>query len=245
MKIPGVILPGLLLLLTSAELNAIEINLVTVDYPPYYGSTLKNERPLTEIVTLAFEKVGYQVDVTYVPWARAVKEAKAGRADGLHGAWYSDERTEWFVYSDKLPGNELVFFKRKGTGPDGFTTYDDLKPYKVGIVRGYRNPPEFDTAKLKTSEAASDKLNILKLGKGRVDLALIDRANAKYILANELTEYQDSLEAIEPPVEVLPMYLLISKKIDDHQKKVDDFNRGLKILIDEGGVDEILKRHNM
>ena len=41
------------------------------------------------------------------------------------------------------------------------------------------------------------------------------------------------------------MYLLISKKIDDYQKKVDDFNRGLKILIDEGGVDEILKRHNM
>lgn len=66
----------------------------------------------------------------YVPRARALADAKAGKADGLHGAWYAKEREEWFVYSDKLPGNEVVLYKRKGSEPHSFMGYPDLKPYK-------------------------------------------------------------------------------------------------------------------
>jgi polar amino acid transport system substrate-binding protein len=239
------LLIGALLCLASAHASTGEVNLVTVDYAPFYGPTLPNEGPITEIVTAAFKNVGYQVNVKYVPWARAVADAKAGKADGLHGAWFSKEREEWFVYSDKLPGNEIVLFKRKGTEPEAFIGYDDLQPYKIGVVRGYVNPPEFDAADLRTEEANSDKLNLTKLAKGRVDLILIDRAIAKYMLANELAEYKDALEAIDPPLKIEHLYMLISKETDDYQTKLDDFNKGLKTLTEEGGVDEIMKRHNL
>jgi len=237
---------GALLCLASAQATAAgEINLVTVDYSPFYGPTLPNEGPITEIVIAAFDKVGYDVSVKYVPWARAVADAKAGKADGLHGAWYSQEREEWFVYSDKLPGNEIVLFKRKGTEPQAFDGYDDLQPYRIGVVRGYVNPPEFDAADLRTEEANSDKLNLTKLAKGRVDLILIDRAIAKHILANELAEHKDALEAVDPPLKIEHLYMLISKETDDYQTKVEDFNKGLKVLTEEGGIDEIMMRHNL
>jgi len=245
MKLMKTLLIGTLLCLTNAQGIASEINLVTVDYAPFYGPSLPNQGPITEIVTAAFKKAEYQVKVKYVPWARALSDAKAGKADGLHGAWYSQEREEWFVYSDKLPGNEIVLFKRKGTEPQVFTSYTDLQPYKIGVVRGYVNPPEFDAANIRTEEANSDKLNLTKLAKGRVDLILIDRAIAKYMLANELTEYQDKLEAIDPPLTIEYLYMLISKETNDYQQKVDDFNRGLKTLTEEGGVDEIMRRHNL
>ncbi len=245
MKYVKAVLTSTLLCLVYAHAHASEINLVTVDYSPFYGPSLTNEGPITEIVTESFKKVGYQVSVKYVPWARAMADAKAGKADGLHGGWYSKEREQWFVYSDKLPGNEIVLFKRKGTEPQSFTSYADLQSYKIGVVRGYRNPSEFDAANLHVEEANSDTLNLAKLAKNRVDLILVDRALAKYILANELTEYADELEAVDPPLDILPLYILFSKETDDYQSKVNDFNKGLKALTEEGGVDEIMKRHNL
>ena len=245
MKYVKAVLTSMLFCLALANAQAGEINLVTVDYSPFYGPSLPNDGPITEIVSESFKKVGYQVSVKYVPWARAMADAKAGKADGLHGGWYSKEREQWFVYSDKMPGNEIVLFKRKGTEPQSFTSYADLQSYRIGIVRGYRNPSEFDAANLRVEEADSDKSNLTKLAKSRVDLILVDRAIASYMLANELTEYADELEAVDPPLEILPLYLLISKKTDDYQTKVNDFNKGLKALTGEGGVDEIMKRHNL
>lgn len=120
-----------------------------------------------------------------------------------------------------------------------------MKVYKIGVVREYRNPPGFDAVKLRTEEANSDKLNLTKLANERVDLISIDRAIAKYILAGELTEDRDQLEAVDPPLEIAPLYILISKEADEYQQKMDHFNKGLKVLTDESGVDEIMKRHNL
>ena len=245
MKQINLILLASLLNFLSVTGNATEINLVTVEYPPFYGTELPNEGPITEIVSKAFAMSDYQVNVKYIPWARALSDAKAGKADGLHGAWYSQEREEWFVYSDKLPGNEIVLFKRKGTEPASFTDYAALKQFKIGVVRGYVNPPGFDEAALRTEEANSDKLNLTKLGKGRVDLVLADRAIANYILSNELAELKDQLEVVEPPLTVEDLYILISKKTEDYQQKIDAFNKGLNDLKQNGSVDEIMARHGL
>jgi polar amino acid transport system substrate-binding protein len=224
---------------------ATEIHLLTTDYPPYFGSSLPNGGPITEIVVEAYKKVGYRATIEFVPWVRGMEYAKAGKVDGLQGAWHSRERERWFVFSDELPGNELVLFKRKGTQPSTFTSYADLKPYTIGIVREYRNPVGFETADLRTDEAHTDATNLKKLVKGRVDLILIDRAVADHLLATKLTAYRDSVEAVEPPVELLPLHIMISREVEQARRKVDDFNRGLGMLESEGGVQEIVKRHGL
>ena len=231
--------------LATASATATEIHLISAAYPPYYGPTLTNQGPITEIVVAAYQKVGYRVHTEYVPWARALNTAKAGKVDGLHGAWYSTERAQAFVYSHQLPGNEIVLYKRKGSDPQTFTSYNELRSYTIGVVRGYRNPPEFDAAHMQTDVADTDKTNLKKLAAKRIDLVLIDRGTATHILTHELPKYRDRLEAVEPPVEVLPMYLIISKKTKDYQTKVDDFNKGLKLLKEEGSVEAIMKQHGM
>lgn len=228
-----------------ARANATEINLITAPYPPYYGPNLTNQGPITEIVVAAYRKVGYRVTTQYVPWARALETVKAGKADGLYGAWYSTERAQWFVYSKPLPSNEIVLYKRKGAAPRTFTSYRELQPYKIGIVRGYRNPPAFDTAHLQTDIADTDATNLKKLAEKRIDLILIDRGTATHLLQHELPAYREHLEAVEPPVEVLPMHLIISKKTNDYQTKMDDFNKGLELLSTEGGIAAIMTQHNM
>jgi polar amino acid transport system substrate-binding protein len=245
MQCMKVLIASSLFCLVLARANATEINLITAPYPPYYGPHLTNQGPITEIVVSAYKKVGYRVNIKYVPWARALETVKAGKADGLYGAWYSAERTRWFVYSHQLLSNEIVLYKHKGTAPETFTSYSDLQPYKIGIVRGYRNPPAFDAAHLRTDVADTDATNLKKLAAKRIDLILIDRGTATHLLQHELPEYREHLEAVEPPVEVVPMHLIISKKAEDYQTKMDDFNQGLELLSAAGVVEAILKQHNM
>ena len=74
---------------------------------------------------------------------------------------------------------------------------------------------------------------------------LIEREVARHLLHNGLAEYRDRLEAVEPPVEMLPLYVMISRATRDPVRKIEDFNRGLALLEAEGGVDAILQRHGM
>ena len=235
----------ILLCVPVAQAGARDIKLMTTEYPPYYAPSLPNGGPITELVVEAFRKVGHRASIDFVPWVRAMEYAKAGKVDGLHGAWHSKEREQWFAFSERLPGGELVLFKRKGSQPDMFTSYAELRPYTIGIVREYRNPEAFEAANLRTDEAISDSVNLMKLAKRRVDLVLIDRALANFLLLTELIEYSTQLEAVEPPVEVLPMYLLISRKIHGHVEIANDFNRGIKLLRAEGSIERILQRHGM
>ncbi|MER8149753.1 hypothetical protein ABS241_20405, partial [Acinetobacter baumannii] len=56
---------------------------------------------------------------------------------------------------------------------------EDLAPYRIGVVEGYVNTREFDTLmvnkRLNTFAVDEDLLNLRKLQRNRLDLAVIDR----------------------------------------------------------------------
>lgn len=222
--------------------NENKVVLAYVDYPPYYGESLENGGPITEIIVQAYNKVGYEVELKFVPWARGLKGAKEGTFDGLFTAWYRKDREQWFVFSAPLPPNEIVFYKRKGDNIK-FNSFEDLKSYKIGVVRGYSNPPGFKEANLRIQEVTTDKQNLVKLASNRIDLALTDKALGQYIIRTEIPEHANKLEWINPPVEVVKQYLMISKQAKNFQKKVEAFNSGLKILTESGEMDKILAKH--
>ena len=229
----------------AAGVCAGEIKLLTTNYPPYFASSLPAGGPLTEIVVQAYARVGHEVHMEYVPWVRAMEHGKDGKVDGLQGAWHSAQREEWFLFSNPLPGNEVVLFKRRGDGPERFESFADLKPYTIGVVKGYRNPSALESQGLRIDQADSDATNIKKLARGRVDLILVERAVASYLLNSELARYRDELEAVEPPVEILPLYVMISKKTTEPDAKLRAFNTGLGLLAADGEIETILRKHGL
>ncbi|EPJ50437.1 MAG: putative amino acid ABC transporter, periplasmic component [Osedax symbiont Rs2] len=219
-----------------------KVLLAYVEYPPYYGQSLENGGPITEIIVQAFNQVGYEVKLKFVPWARGLKGTKQGIYDGLFTAWYREEREEWFVFSAPLPPNKIGFYKRKGQNIK-FNSFEDLKPYKIGVVRGHVNPTGFKETNLKTTLAATDSANLRLLTMNRIDLALTDKALGRYIIRTELREQENKLEWIDPPVEVVNQYLIISKQAKNFQMKLDAFNLGLKKLTESGELNKILLKH--
>jgi len=236
------IIISVLLLFSSSPVPGGEISLSSANYPPYFGPHLKNYGPVSEIITRAFHHAGYRVTISFYPWVRGEQKARAGEHDGMFPPWHTREREAYFLYSDPLFPNEIGFFKRRGM-EISFKTWEDLRPYKIGICRGYANPKGFNEAKLNTEEVAFDKQNLMKLIRGRIDLTLIDKKLAFYIIATEFPGYSDALEWMDPPLESKMQYLCLSRKKPDHGKVMERFNRGLSVLRQSGEYQDILLKH--
>jgi len=241
---------SLLLFGTNGVANSSEsgdekrVSLTYLNYPPFCDETLSNEGPISEIITEAFKHEGYSVQLEQLPWARALKWTKQGKYDGIFTAWYRKSREEFFLYSDPLPKNELVLFKRKDSKIN-FQHYSELKPYTIGVVRGYVNPSEIIDAGLTLETVNTDKQNLQKLIQSRLDMSLTDRSVGRFILTTQLGVNADKVDWLEPPVKTELQYLMFSKASVDHKAKHKSFNRGLQAIKDSGLYQKILDKHQL
>jgi polar amino acid transport system substrate-binding protein len=214
------------------------IYLVSTNYPPYYGKGLVDGGVLTQITTEAFRRAGYTLKVEWLPWARAVNIAKEGRVDGVMGIWYSKEREDDFAFSLPLLNTEVGFYRRADSRIS-FKSLQDLKPYRIGVVRSSTGPKGFDQAGLTIDEAVDGESNLRKLDARRVDLALIEKSAAEYLIANKLIDFKDWL-VWTGPLEVMPMYVGFSRQAFNYEKKRAAFNKGLKEMERDGTLARLL-----
>jgi polar amino acid transport system substrate-binding protein len=225
--------------------NAAEkvISLTSNEFPPYHSNSLMNQGPVTELIIAAYERVGYRVEVTYFPWARGDFFASKGQDyDGVISIWRTKERENKYFFSDSYMDNEIGFYKRK-SNVIKYSSYKALKQYTVGTVISYANPPGFDSEKLNVKPMVTDKLNIMKLCHDRVDLVLIDRLMAQYLISTNLKECQEEVDWMLPALEIKPMHLAISKNAKDGIEKINNFNRGLNLIRTDGTLNSILRKH--
>ncbi|MGQ5524677.1 substrate-binding periplasmic protein [Chitinimonas sp. PSY-7] len=186
-----------------------EVYLVTSAYPPYFGPELPNGGVITEIVREAFRRSGYTAKLEFLPWARCLAYAKSGKVDGLFGVWHLKERESFLLYADPMPPIQLGFYTRANSKIQ-YKTFEDLRPYVIGTVQSYGDPPNFVAAKLNTDVAPDDKRNLAKLQAGRVDLILIEKGVARYLLTHEFPTMLDELVWIDPPVSTNLQYVALS-----------------------------------
>lgn len=229
-------------ILNVAEAAQRQVVLAATEYPPYYGEHLESKGFISEIISTAFQRVGYDVEVKFLPWKRAYGMAQAGDFDGVYTGWYRKNREQWFEFSDPLPANELGFYALRERNIS-YVVLNDLQPYKIGVVRGYVNPPEFEQARLNTIEVTEDRQNILSLSRGWIDLVLIDKFMGQYIINTEFPDSVNKFIWLDPPIKVENQYLMFSKKAKNFLKTSQDFNHGLKQLAQEGKIDAIITKH--
>lgn len=232
-------------LLLSAPLQAEEkIIACTNNYEPYYGEGMSGYGPVIRITRLAFKEVGYDIDVRFSPWARVLKEAQAGQCDVVIGVWFDTGRTEWMALTDVLLVNEIGFYKRKGDSL-AFKGYSDLKSQNavIGTVRGYISPKVLHQAGIASEEEAEDLLNMKKLLKNRIRLALVDRRVGTHLMGKSGRE-TDIVWLVT--LQKLPLRNAVIKTArGDWKKRQTDFNRGLALIAGRGDVARILREHHL
>ena len=232
----------LTLAVTLPVAQARDISMLTVEWAPHYGAELPENGLTTAIVKAAFRAVGHTSDVDFIPWARALKEVEEGKADVVMGAYHNKEREQIYHFSDPIYFLELGLIARPGLGVSKYESLRDLTPYSIGISRGFANSEEFDAANYLNKQAATfPNLNIRKLFRGRIDMAVMNFDLFRYEAKKEGFCISD-VEFMEPPLETHGLYLMASRNIPDGEKIMQDFNRGLDTIRKNGEFDRIVGR---
>ncbi len=219
-------------------------SLITGDWYPYIGGKLKNKGWTMEVAKAALESQGYVATLRLVPWQRAMAESKQGASDALFLSFYVKEREQWYVFSDPIGQVRTGFFALKSNFIQ-FESLQKLKGLTVGLTRGAAVSSDFDRASyLKKEETADDLSSLRKLLRGRIDLFAGPELVGKHIMKAEFTPaQQEKVEFLEPPLATHNFYAAISKKADNYQQKLHDFNAGLKVIKENGQYKKILKSH--
>lgn len=230
---------------TAVFASGKTIFLTSEEAPPFSSEKLKNHGTSIEIIKRAFEQVGYTTGVKFYSWNRALEMAKKGISDGIVPIWYTEERTKWFLYSDKLHTPSLIGCLKKKSSPINIKGYGDLRNYAFGYIFGYAYSQDFfDILSVSKGYHFYDPHELISaLVKGNIDLAVLEKSQAEYILNTEFSETGNGHHFMEPALEIRNHHLAISKKAKDYQKKLADFNTGLEIILNNGTLEEILSRH--
>ncbi len=230
------------------------IQLASTEREPYIGPNLPQQGYVYEVVQEAFRRVGYQVEVIFHPWARAVADAKRGAVDGILPAYYNAVWEEQFAFSDPFPGDQVGLLKRKAlevryeADPREFpqAAFRALKPYRFGMVRGFFTNSILDADDSFSKEFVTNNLqNFDKILHDRIDFIVIDKYTAANIMVNQRPHMIGELEFMEPPLAIKRFHLAFSKASKGHAQRLQDFNRGLQSVREDGTLKTILSKHGL
>jgi len=221
------------------------ISLATLNWAPYVGEDLEGYGFTTEMVTRVFAHAGYRTSVSFMPWVRVLRHVARGEYDAMYPAYFSEERFRIYALTDPFARSPLVLYKRK-ENPISYTRLQDLKGYRIGVVRGYVNSPAFDAATyLEKEPTTNDETNLLKLYRGRIDLAVVDLYTAQHLFETRISEARDVLEPMNPPLQIKPLYVGVSRNIEGYATIVKDFNRSLRALSENGTLESIRRKYGL
>lgn len=234
-----VVLLWALLLPLPVRADPPRVQLATLDWKPYVSEELPNGGLTTEVVREAFRRAGFRVEIHVMPWIRVLAEVEKGSFDAMYPAYHSKTRARVYALSDPIATGPLVLCKRSDRSIR-YRSFEDLKPFRIGVVRGYVNTPEFDAADdLQKEIVNSDKQNLLKVLTGRIDLAVIDKYTARHIIETTIPRAKGKLDFLEPPLEVKTLHVGFCRERRGCFERLKAFNRALDEMKRDGSVQDI------
>ena len=229
---------------SSPAAAAEQINMATTEWEPFYAPTLEAGGVVTEIVTTAFEREGYDAKISWYPWIRAMKMVKHAEIDLVMGAYYSEERARDFHFSAPFFDIDVGFIALKEAGISEYASLRSLVPYTIGVNRGWAYTEAFDNADfLKKDYAVNQILSTRMLFARRVDMVAMSVAVFQH--EARISRYHDMSEVVvlSPLLDSKSLHLMVSRSRPDHLKLIEGFNRGLAKIRADGTYGRILAKH--
>lgn len=225
--------------------QAEKLYFVEDPWPPYtYGKVSKapTKGAAVDALKQIFENA--EIELMLLPWKRAIEIAKAGKADGLMLTIATNEREKYFVFTEALFSQKIVFIS-KADLQINYTTFSDLKNYKIATVIGSKYSDSFQKAikeiPLQIEEARNIQTNIKKLYAKRVDLLVASLPTFCGALEETNLSAKD-FRALNTPIAEKKFKIAISKK-SSLAKKVDSVNQKILQLQENGVLQNIKNRY--
>ncbi len=225
--------------LAHAE-QLVELTAGADPWPPYIDESLPLGGVSVQLADAAFKTQGYTVKNRILPWARAMEEVKQARVDLILDAWWSQERSENFMFSRPYINGPVKFIKRKGMNFQ-YENLSSLNGKSLALVRDYAYGDELLRSKNYTRyEVHSFMQAVQMLSRNRVDLIIENELVARTRISQQAPELLAQVEFVENPLSDSYVFLMVSYKHPRNQEIIGAFNRGLTIILENGTYQKIL-----
>lgn len=243
--------------------NTKQIKLATLNWPPYIGEHVCDLGWVFQFTAALLHSKGYNIKVTFLPWARAVRSVELGDYDILFPEYFIEDtapsdnvkgasRRDVLALSNSYMGGNISFLKRKGEKDFFAGKLINMVGQRIGVVRGYQNTPEFDAmmdkGQFQIMQAIDDFQLVRLLVRKRVDYIIGDpevlrtvvqfstslRSPQKYTMLN-------SFEQVQPAIQYNPLYFALSKRKSNWQSLLADINNGIAQFTDSNELNRIIE----
>ncbi|MBN1971073.1 MAG: transporter substrate-binding domain-containing protein [Candidatus Delongbacteria bacterium] len=178
---------ALLLILITSFSWAVSFNVVTEEYPPYnYSDKGKVTGISTEIIQEILLRTGIDYQLKVYPWARSYKMATEEPNTIIYSITYTEQRKPLFKWVGPLIPTTVDVFAKKSSMIK-INGYDDLKNYKIGVVKddiGEQLLISNGVPASNLEEVAQPLLNLKKLAIDRVDMVSYEGNVVNWLLTN-------------------------------------------------------------
>lgn len=160
-----------------------KIKIATLEWPPYTCARCPDGGVASKVLKEYLNKQGYEVELSFYPWARAVKLTENNQVDALWPCWPNDVAGTKLKVGTPFFKSTLGFVTRKSRHLE-LNQIEDIVKSRTGAVSGYGYDNDIlnilKSVPRKVQYVTDDKSNLKKLLGNRIDIALIDLVNFEY-----------------------------------------------------------------
>jgi len=220
--------------LSSPSMANDKLVLTTVSTPPY-GAGGDGPGFVGSVAKELFTRLNIEIDLVSLPGERSIRSVNEGFVDGELSriGGMESKYPNLVMVPEKMLDFDFVAISKNGDIK--IENWEDLVPYKIGMVTGWK------LFEIKVTEAKSivklstDEQLFKMLDSGRIDIALFGRWSGHYFL-NKLDL---SAHVIEPPLASIASFMYLNKK---HQALVEKVSDTLFEMKQDGSYQEIKER---
>jgi polar amino acid transport system substrate-binding protein len=198
------------------------------------------------LVNELFGRMGVEAKIILVPWARALKMVRHGKADGLPFLLERDERKFFLIFTDPvMDGGDALLYNRRRSPDFTWQGYASLKGLTVGMIRDYAYDDTLlesvhkHAGRIEYSE--SSEANLRKLHAGRVDVCIENVHVASAILLDN-DAWRTDISIWDQMLTQFDWRMGISRK-SPLAKRINEINATLAAMRRDGAMERI-KREN-
>ncbi|MDH2433478.1 transporter substrate-binding domain-containing protein [Pokkaliibacter sp. MBI-7] len=221
------------------------ITLAGDPWPPYLDDKRQDQGIATQIAREALALEGYQVEMIFVPWARALEGTRSGMFDMIIDAWWDSDRSRDFMFSRPYLDSSVKFLKRK-SDPFSYQGIESLSGKNIALIRGYAyNDVFLRNTNYNRLEVRAFAQGINMLLEGRIDLMPENETVARYYLLQNNPHALQQLTFSDNPLSQNLLYAMAGYANPRHAELIEAFNRGLMKLVQNGRYDALLRENGL
>lgn len=210
--------------------------------PPFWSQTMFEQGMCGEILQAMSEQAGLQSTIVFKPLKRLIEDTHNN--DLGNPDFYLSQQDFASIIPIVSYQATFVYYLPHHSEKIVLRSLDDLKQYKIGILKGSLiDRLSFEKLGIQFETSYSQESIIRKLKLGRIDLALEINLVAYQMIDKLYPHLEDQFIFINIPGSISAIALMLNEELENANSIGDQYKQALSAIIGDGRYQKIIDKH--